>query len=149
MNCTSKKNGLSVRNIGNTRVFILCCFVITVHTRKGYIFCQNWYIRIKALGKGVGPWEGALPYKLSWVFSPAPPLGFTSVNNRDLTIRERRRQCKRRWKIGYTSFETFSSLCQVTQLLYSREVWLELKRGERVPRCSLSQVNSKFVHFTS
>ena len=28
---TSKKNGLSVRNIGNTRVFILCCFVITVH----------------------------------------------------------------------------------------------------------------------
>ena len=27
----SKKNGLFVRNIGITRVLILCCFVITVH----------------------------------------------------------------------------------------------------------------------
>ena len=39
-NETSKKNGLSVRNIGNIRVFILCCFVITVYILS---FSMSYY----------------------------------------------------------------------------------------------------------
>ena len=64
-------------------------------------------------------------------------------------IGQRQRQWKRRW-----NFETFSPLHQVTQLLESKEVRWELKRGDRVrvqreqnvsPCRSLSPVNSKFV----
>ena len=54
-----------------------------------------------------------------------PVSGETS---RDLTIRKRRRQWKRRWKIDFTSSATFSTLYQVSQLPESREVRLELKR---------------------
>ena len=78
--------------------------------------------------------------------------------NRDLTIRQRRRQWKRRWKIDFESFTTFPHLYKVTQLLERREVRLELKRGDRVrfrerkwnlsPCRSRSQVNSKFGPFT-
>ena len=49
--------------------------------------------------------------------------------NRDLTIRQRRRQWKSRWKIDFASFETF---CPYTKSLESRKVGLELKRGDRV-----------------
>ena len=60
-------------------------------------------------------------------------VSWSSVDHaRDLTIRQRRRQWKRRWKIDFASFETFSPLYQVTQLLESTEVRLELKRGDRV-----------------
>ena len=52
-----------------------------------------------------------------------------SRNIRDLTIRQRWRQWKRRQKIDFAPFETFSPLNQVTQLFESREVRSELKRG--------------------
>ena len=82
----------------------------------------------------------------------------SAIQNRDLTIRQRRRQWKRRWKIDFASFKTFSPFYQVTQLLERREVKLELKRGDRVRAerdsksyrlaVPVSQVNSKFGHFT-
>ena len=52
-----------------------------------------------------------------------------SRNIRDLTIRQRWRQWKRRWKIDFAPFKTFSPLNQVTRLFESREVRSELKRG--------------------
>ena len=39
---------------------------------------------------------------------------------------------KRRWKIDCASFEKFLLLYQVTQLLESREVWLQLEMGDFV-----------------
>ena len=51
---------------------------------------------------------------------------------RDLMIRQRRHQWKRRWKVDFASFETFLHFYQVTQLLERREVRLE----ERGPRLS-------------
>ena len=60
--------------------------------------------------------------------------------------------------MDFASFETFSPFYQVTQLLERREVKLELKRGDRVRAerdsksyrlaVPVSQVNSKFCHFT-
>ena len=64
------------------------------------------------------------------IFPYLPP----SHNSRDLTIRRRRRQWKRRWKIDFASFKTTSRLFQVTQSLEKREFLLELKRGA-VPEC--------------
>ena len=64
------------------------------------------------------------------IFPYLPP----SHNSRDLTIRQRRRQWKRRWKIEFASFKTTSRLSQVTQSLEKREFLLELKRGA-VPEC--------------
>ena len=85
-----------------------------------------------------------------------PVSGETS---RDLTTRQRRRQWKCRWKIDFTSSETFSTLYQVSQLPERREVKSELMRGDRVrvqlkivnlaPLRSRSHVNLKFGHFTS
>ena len=54
------------------------------------------------------------------------------ILKRDLMIRQRQRQWKRRWKIDFVSFQTFSLLCQVTQLFQRREIRLELKRRDRV-----------------
>ena len=45
--------------------------------------------------------------------------------------RQGRHQWKRRWKIDFASLETFSPLYEATQLLESRKVKLELKRGNR------------------
>ena len=64
------------------------------------------------------------------IFPYLPP----SHNSRDLTIRQRRRQWKRRWKIDFASFKTTSRLSQVTQSLEKREFLLKLKRGA-VPEC--------------
>ena len=64
------------------------------------------------------------------IFPYLPP----SDNSRDLTIQQRRRQWKRRWKIDFASFKTTSRLSQVTQSLEKREFLLELKRGA-VPEC--------------
>ena len=47
-------------------------------------------------------------------------------------IRQRRRQWKRRSKIDFVSFQTFSLLFQVTQLFQGKEIRLELKTGDRV-----------------
>ena len=62
---------------------------------------------------------------------------------RDLTIRQRRRPWKRRWKIDFASFETFSRLSQSALLLERREFWLELKRGDR------ARVQTKMIEFIS
>ena len=108
--CASEKTGLSVRKIGYTRVFILCCFVGCYSSyTKGVHFPSNCYILVKVLEWGVGPWGGDSPYKtfLSIPPPPPPPLGFTPVNNTDLTIRQLQRQWKRRWKMDFTSFENF------------------------------------------
>ena len=51
---------------------------------------------------------------------------------KDLKIWQRRRPMKRRWKIDCVFFETFLLLYQVTQLLESSEVWLQLERGDCV-----------------
>ena len=73
---------------------------------------------------------------------------------RDLTIRQRRRPWKRRWKIDFASFQSISRFNQVAQLLKRREFMLELKRGEREfrqrwwnlsPCRSHSQVNLNLV----
>ena len=60
---------------------------------------------------------------------------------RDLTIRQRRRPWKLRWKIDIGSFKTFSRLSQFALLLKRRGFWLELKRGER------AQVRTEMVEF--
>ena len=64
------------------------------------------------------------------IFPYLPP----SHNSRDLTIRQQRRQWKRRWKIDLASFKTTSRLSQVIQSLEKREFLSELKRGA-VPEC--------------
>ena len=69
-----------------------------------------------------------------------PVSGETS---RDLTTRQRRRQWKCRWKIDFTSSETFSTLYQVSQLPERREVRSELMRGDRV------RVQTKIVKFSA
>ena len=69
-----------------------------------------------------------------------PVSGETS---RDLTTRQRRRQWKCRWKIDFTSSETFSILYQVSQLPERREVRSELMRGDRV------RVQTKIVKFSA
>lgn len=51
---------------------------------------------------------------------------------RGLTIQQPWCQWKRHWKIDFVTFETFLPLCQVTQLLESWEVRLELKREYRI-----------------
>ena len=60
---------------------------------------------------------------------------------RDLTIRQRRRPWKRRWKIDFASFHFFSRLFQGAQLLKRREFGLELKRRDR------TQVLAEIVEF--
>ena len=57
-------------------------------------------------------------------------------------MRQRRRQWKRRWEIDFASFKTFSPLYQVTQSLESREVKLELKRGDHV---RIQREKAKFI----
>ena len=47
-----------------------------------------------------------------------------------LTIRQRQHQWKRCGKIDFASFETFSLLHQVTQILEGKVARLELKRGD-------------------
>ena len=78
---------------------------------------------------------------------------------RGLTIQQPWCQWKRHWKIDFVTFETFLPLCQVTQLLESWEVRLELKREDRIwvqremvellSCLSHFQVNLKFGHVTS
>ena len=58
---------------------------------------------------------------------------FFKMENRDLTIRQRRRPWKRRWKTDFASFHTFSRLSQFVLLIKGRGFWLELKREERAP----------------
>ena len=53
------------------------------------------------------------------------------VKIRDLTIRQRRRPWKRRWKIDFASLHFFSRSFQETQLVKRRELGLELKRRDR------------------
>ena len=64
-----------------------------------------------------------------------------AVALRDLTIRQRWRPWKRRWKIDFPSFSTFSRLSQFALLLKRREFWLQLKRGDRV------RVQTEMVEF--
>jgi len=52
------------------------------------------------------------------------------IGIRDLTIRQRQRQWKRRWKIDFASFHFSSWLFQGAQLLKRREFSLQLKRRE-------------------
>ena len=62
-------------------------------------------------------------------------LSILSINKgryiRDLTIRQRRRPWKRRWKVDFASFHFFSRLFQGTQLLKRRELSFELKGRDR------------------
>lgn len=79
--------------------------------------------------------------------------------NWDLTIQQRERLWKGRWKIDFASFRTFSRLSQVAQLFKRRKFMLQLKRRNcaRVqtgminlsPCRSRSQVNLKFGHLMS
>ena len=41
-NENSKNNGLSIRNIWNTRVFILCCVIIIVHIVIFHVLLECW-----------------------------------------------------------------------------------------------------------
>ena len=66
---------------------------------------------------------------------------FRSSANRDLTIRQRRRPWKHRWKTDFASFKTSSRLSQFALLLKRRELWLELKRGDR------ARVQTEMVEF--
>jgi len=78
---------------------------------------------------------------------------------RDLTIRQRRRPWKRRWKIDFASFHFFSRLFQGAHLLKRREFGLEPKRRDHSQVLTeivefiafpfRSWVNLKFGHFTS
>ena len=72
-------------------------------------------------------WE-LLPVALLYAHVPA----YCSHVNRDLTIRQRRCQWKCSWKLDFVSFENFPPLYQVTQLLESRKLRLEMKRRNRV-----------------
>ena len=56
----------------------------------------------------------------------------SGIRNWDLTIRQRRRPLRHRWKIHFSSFHIILRLSQVTLLLKRREFRLELKRGDRV-----------------
>ena len=58
-----------------------------------------------------------------------------------VTIQQQWCQWKCHWKIDFVTFETFLPLCQVTQLLESWEVRLELKREDRI------WVRSQMVEF--
>ena len=60
----------------------------------------------------------------TWGLKKVPLLGGASPNKSVGTLR--------RWKIDLSSFETFSSLYQVTQLLEMSEVRLEPKREDSV-----------------
>ena len=79
-----------------------------------------------------------LPISSRLEIFPYPP---SSDNSRDRTIRQRRRQWKRRWKIDVTSFQTTSRLSQITQSLERRELMLELMRGGR------NRVQTEMVEF--
>ena len=48
------------------------------------------------------------------------------INNRDLTIRGRRRQRKRRWKSEFAFFQSSSRLLQVTNFVKCRWILLKL-----------------------
>ena len=50
--------------------------------------------------------------------------GARAGESRDLTIRQRRRPWKRRWKTDFASFQTFSRLSQFTLLLKRGGFWL-------------------------
>ena len=74
---------------------------------------------------------------MDWELLPVALLyadvrAYCSHVNRDLTIRQRRRQWKCSWKLDFVSFETFAPLYQVTQLLESKKLRLEMKRRNRV-----------------
>ena len=66
-----------------------------------------------------------IPSTKSCILSPS------NKNNRDYTIRQRRRSWKRCSKIDFASFHLFSRLFQGAQLLKKRELSLDLKRGDR------------------
>ena len=75
-------------------------------------------------------------YKLiSWQYRGS------GIRSRYLTIRQRRRPLRCRWKIHLSSFHTILWLSQVTLLLKRREFRLELKRGDR------AQVQTEMVEF--
>ena len=74
---------------------------------------------------------------MDWKLLPVARLyakvrAYCSHVNRDLRIRQRRRHWKCSWKLDFVSFETFAPLYQVTQLLESRKLRLEMKRRNRV-----------------
>ena len=60
---------------------------------------------------------------------------------RDLTIQQRRRPWRRRWKIDFVSFQFFSWFIQGALLLKRRGFGLELKRRDR------ARVLTKIVEF--
>ena len=70
---------------------------------------------------------GSVPH-FGAVSTPVRPVAEVS---RALTIRQRRSPWKRRWRIVFASFSTFSRLSQFALLLIRREFWLKLKRGDR------------------
>ena len=105
----------------------------------------NWFFQFRDSSGARIPWRSAeiVRFEIPWSFFTVNiNLHFwlltikynlfwrLTVNIRDLTIRQRRRQWKSRWKIDFTFFETFLPLNQVTQSLESREIKLELKRGD-------------------
>ena len=58
-------------------------------------------------------------------------LKFSNLSTGDLTIRQRRRPWRRRWKIDFASFHLFPRFFQGAQLLKRRQFGLELKRRNR------------------